>query len=111
MTQVGCCKICGQALFTGEHVLQHDPTEKGIKSRGTVVQCTSVFLDEFPEKLVDGKLIEDESEESKTEGKFKCPKCDARVGHWNWSGSQCSCGAWVTPAFQITSSKIDIKSR
>lgn len=43
------------------------------------------------------------------EGKLMCInyKCRARIGSFNWSGSQCSCGSWVSPAIQITKSKVD----
>lgn len=43
------------------------------------------------------------------EGKLICinHNCRARIGSFNWSGSQCSCGSWVSPAIQITKSKVD----
>jgi len=41
------------------------------------------------------------------EGKVACPKCATRIGSYNWSGMQCSCGAWVTPAVQVVKSKDD----
>lgn len=40
-------------------------------------------------------------------GKIHCPKCDAKLGSFDWSGSMCSCGAWITPAFHIVKSKVD----
>ena len=36
-----------------------------------------------------------------------CPKCKNELGNYHWSGNQCSCGEWITPAFQIANSKID----
>lgn len=42
------------------------------------------------------------------EGKFGCPKCDTKIGTWNWSGAQCSCGTWVVPAIQVPRSKVDL---
>ena len=33
--------------------------------------------------------------------------CKARLGSYNWAGSQSESGAWVTPAFQLHHSKID----
>jgi dual specificity phosphatase 12 len=44
---------------------------------------------------------------SDTEGKLACPKCSCKVGQWNWSGAQCSCGSWVTPAIQVPLSRVD----
>ena len=36
-----------------------------------------------------------------------CPKCDAKIGSFDWAGSMCSCGAWVTPAIHVAKSKVD----
>ncbi|KAL4420279.1 hypothetical protein ABPG77_005619 [Micractinium sp. CCAP 211/92] len=41
------------------------------------------------------------------QGKLYCPKCQARLGSFNWAGTQSSSGAWVTPAFQLHLSKLD----
>ena len=41
------------------------------------------------------------------EGKLHCPKCQTKVGHYSWTGAQCSCGTWVTPAINIPVSKVD----
>jgi hypothetical protein len=30
------------------------------------------------------------------------------VGSFHWAGSQCSCGAWVTPAIRVHKSSVDI---
>uniref|UniRef100_A0A0D9S399 Dual specificity protein phosphatase 12 n=1 Tax=Chlorocebus sabaeus TaxID=60711 RepID=A0A0D9S399_CHLSB len=36
-----------------------------------------------------------------------CPKCSAKLGSFNWYGEQCSCGRWITPAFQIHKNRVD----
>ncbi|OWK63984.1 Dual specificity protein phosphatase 12 [Lonchura striata] len=36
-----------------------------------------------------------------------CPKCTWKLGSFSWRGDQCSCGRWVTPAFQIHKSRVD----
>jgi len=41
------------------------------------------------------------------EGKLHCPKCKAKVGHYSWTGAQCSCGTWVTPAIMVPLSRVD----
>lgn len=41
------------------------------------------------------------------QGKLYCPKCQARLGSFNWSGKQSSSGAWVVPAFQLQLPKLD----
>jgi dual specificity phosphatase 12 len=45
---------------------------------------------------------------SGTDGKLCCSKCATKVGNWNWSGAQCSCGSWVVPAIQVPNSKVDL---
>ena len=45
---------------------------------------------------------------SAQEGRISCPKCSCKVGTWNWSGAQCSCGTWVAPALRIPKSKVDV---
>jgi hypothetical protein len=34
-------------------------------------------------------------------------RCQARLGSFNWSGSQSSSGAWVVPAFQLHTARLD----
>jgi len=49
-------------------------------------------------------------EDGALEGKLSCIHCGARLGYFNWAGIQCNCGSWVTPAFQIVKSKVDIST-
>lgn len=41
------------------------------------------------------------------DGKISCPRCDSKLGNYSWAGLQCSCGAWITPAFSLHKSKVD----
>lgn len=47
--------------------------------------------------------------EADDEKDLLCPnmRCKAKLGSKQWQGTQCSCGAWVTPAFKVLLSKID----
>ncbi|KAL0098073.1 protein-tyrosine phosphatase-like protein [Phycomyces blakesleeanus] len=40
-------------------------------------------------------------------GRIECPKCCSKLGSYNWSGEQCSCGQWVTPAFMLHRKQVD----
>ncbi|BGP40421.1 tyrosine protein phosphatase yvh1 [Rhodotorula kratochvilovae] len=42
-------------------------------------------------------------------GKIVCPnkRCGAKLGNFDWAGSQCSCGAWVCPGFALNVSRVD----
>jgi hypothetical protein len=110
----GCCMFCGQVLFEESDLEYHEPPTKkdgetcqGMVSISTpsVVKkdtCGSYFLNKQPDWM---------QPSSETLGKLSCGKCNKKMGLWNWSGSQCSCGTWVVPAFQINSSRVDIKKR
>ncbi|RLN54926.1 hypothetical protein BBJ28_00006268 [Nothophytophthora sp. Chile5] len=67
---------------------------------GHDVDCSSYFLEETQPWMDDDLLAE---------GKIHCPsaKCQSRLGALQWSGSQCSCGTWVTPSIKITKSRVD----
>lgn len=68
--------------------------------KGVGGKCSSVFISEMPD-WVEGT--------SGNHGRLICPKCKARVGSFSWSGAPCSCGKWVTPAFQFQLSRVDPK--
>ncbi|XP_042242891.1 dual specificity protein phosphatase MPK-4-like isoform X2 [Homarus americanus] len=45
---------------------------------------------------------------STLQGKLFCPKCQAKVGTYNWcAGCDCPCGAKIIPGFYFIPSKID----
>ncbi|POM68283.1 Tyrosine protein phosphatase 2 [Phytophthora palmivora] len=104
------CKKCRCVLFTSEQLALHEPEQHQISARrklkdlkhhvGTNVECSSYFLEETLSWMDEALLAE---------GKIHCPsaKCQARLGALQWSGSQCSCGTWVTPSIKITKSRVD----
>mmetsp|Transcript_3732 Transcript_3732/g.10574 ORF Transcript_3732/g.10574 Transcript_3732/m.10574 type:complete len:358 (-) Transcript_3732:15-1088(-) len=101
------CRMCRTVLF-GENNLAEDHKKAlhsfkrrpNHSSRGPAA-CQSLFCDESVlEWLAPGG--------ADVEGKLTCPYCNFKVGHWNWSGAQCSCGTWVVPAIQIPHGKIDV---
>ena len=62
--------------------------------------CQSLFVEQS--QWMENSVV------GSSQGKLTCPKCRARLGSFNWSGLQCSCGQWITPAFQIHKTKIDL---
>lgn len=110
------CRRCGERLFD-QSTVSHDMHQKkssadectsisdvktdwAVNDVGPRAKCTSVFLNSPPPWL--------ECTDS-NEGRLVCPKCDARVGNFRWSGSTCSCGKWVTPSFQFQLARVDPK--
>ncbi|KAJ2084763.1 tyrosine protein phosphatase yvh1 [Coemansia sp. S142-1] len=108
------CKKCRRALITGANVIDHQAgagqlafsynkrNANGVDTPHAFPQnraCSSLFVE--PMEWMDG--IRD----GLVENKINCPKCDAKLGSYNWSGAQCSCGKWITPSFQIHRNKVD----
>lgn len=123
---VYCCRLCSTFLFTSTQLSFHEPkkhqfswrkkrkqsnsvgapspsssTASAPQKASLVLQneCNSLFLQECPEWR------------PQVEGKIHCPKCKARVGSFSWSGAQCSCGTWVTPAICFQRARVDMKYR
>ncbi|KAL1199833.1 putative inactive dual specificity protein phosphatase-like [Cardamine amara subsp. amara] len=71
------------------------------KNPGDQNQCTSIFVE--PIKWMNSAMEDDVSE-----GKLLCPKCKAKIGSFDWSGSYCSCGSKIVPAFQLQMSRVDV---
>lgn len=42
------------------------------------------------------------------QGRIDCPKCACKLGFYSWSGEQCSCGRWITPAFMLHQKQVDL---
>lgn len=78
------CRGCRQVLF---REFLHGDNE-----------CTSYFI-EKPEWL--------NIDDLENEIKFKCPKCETKIGEVIFSGKKCSCQKWITPAYQLHKNKID----
>ncbi|XP_072985817.1 probable inactive dual specificity protein phosphatase-like At4g18593 isoform X2 [Typha latifolia] len=103
------CKKCRRIVASQENVIPH---EKGAgeqcfkwKKRDDrmatekKLECSSIFVEPLKwMQTVEGGNVEE---------KLWCFGCKARLGSFNWAGMQCSCGAWVNPAFQLHKSKID----
>lgn len=94
------CRKCRMILFGRDDLEVHVPSQHTFARRNAhgTARCESFFLTRGLDWMGDIGAVE---------GKFSCPKCDAKVGSWNWSGSQCSCGTWITPAIQLPSSRVD----
>ncbi|KAI9497137.1 protein-tyrosine phosphatase-like protein [Zychaea mexicana] len=133
------CKKCRYVLVNKEHILDHQPgkgqqafaytkrnADLNITSAAVTPtahhqqqqmlnpllaslgaannNCSSYFIEpmEWTAVLQDGHI----------EGRIDCPKCMAKLGQYNWSGAQCSCGRWITPAFMLHRKQVDeIKRR
>ncbi|NXN33551.1 DUS12 phosphatase, partial [Nycticryphes semicollaris] len=105
------CRKCRRALFRGSSILSHTegsgPTAFAHKRvtdaarlRGAGPgRCTSYFTE--PVQWMEPALL------GVLEGQLLCPKCTSKLGSFSWRGEQCSCGRWVTPAFQIHKSRVD----
>jgi dual specificity phosphatase 12 len=116
---VYCCRQCRMRLFAQRHVLPHNasddaPGHKAFQrnkrveaSKGNA--CTSVFVDFELLQWVRAPG-DDAATASNDEKDLLCPnaRCKVKLGSRLWQGTQCSCGAWVTPAFKVLLSRVDV---
>ncbi|XP_072220478.1 dual specificity protein phosphatase 12 isoform X2 [Leuresthes tenuis] len=100
------CRKCRRTLFRGSSVLSHTVGEgasafshKKSSNLTGEVQCTSYFIE--PVQWMEEALL------GVMNGQLLCPKCSSKLGSFNWFGDQCSCGRWVTPAFQLHRNRVD----
>lgn len=97
------CPQCRCPLFKGSDIIQHEATKLRpiAKKRKQFASkengCHSYFV-EKPEWLDATGRMNDT---------IYCPKCKIKLGHFNWYGSQCSCGEWIKPSFQFPKSRVD----
>ncbi|KAL3632575.1 hypothetical protein CASFOL_025559 [Castilleja foliolosa] len=106
------CKKCRRLVALQENVLDHVPGEgetsfewhkrRSSNSYSRDEECSSIFVEPLRWMTT--------VEEGGLEGKLLCAHCEARLGNFNWSGIQCSCGSWITPAFQLHKSRVDIST-
>ncbi|KAK9290506.1 hypothetical protein L1049_008676 [Liquidambar formosana] len=108
------CKKCRRVIALQENVVSHIPGEGetsfewlkrrsgNLFNKSDEFQCSSIFVEplRWMTAVVEGAL----------EGKLSCAHCESRLGYFNWSGIQCSCGSWITPAFQLHKSRVDIST-
>ncbi|CAB1317663.1 unnamed protein product [Coregonus sp. 'balchen'] len=102
------CKKCRRTLFRASSILSHTigngPTAFAYKKMsnlpsGDQTQCTSYFTE--PVQWMEHALL------GVMDGQLLCPKCSSKLGSFSWCGEQCSCGRWVTPAFQMHKNRVD----
>ncbi|RMC07643.1 hypothetical protein DUI87_17119 [Hirundo rustica rustica] len=99
------CRKCSSSILS--HTEGIGPTAFGHKrvtdsarlSGNGQEKCTSYFIE--PVQWMEPALL------GVMEGQLLCPKCTSKLGSFSWRGDQCSCGRWVTPAFQIHKSRVD----
>ncbi|CAN0922568.1 Dual specificity protein phosphatase 12 [Linum grandiflorum] len=108
------CKKCRRLVALQENVVGHVPGEGETSfswnkrksgnpfSKSDGADCSSIFIE--PLRWMTAV------EEGGLEGKLACAHCDARLGYFNWAGIQCSCGSWITPAFQLHKGRVDVST-
>lgn len=101
--QLYSCRMCRSELFTSSDFETHTSVQpkrfdKRTPQRDPQRDCSSYFL--APSAWM-GDLTEHT-------GKLYCPKCQCKLGEYNWSGNQCSCGRFVAPGFRVPKSNVDL---
>jgi DNA-directed RNA polymerase subunit RPC12/RpoP len=96
------CPQCRSVLFGSEDIILHEATKvrkfAGKRQKDSEGQDCQSFFIQKPEWL---------NALGRKSGSIHCPKCNYKIGHFSWVGSQCSCGEWVKPSFQVPKSRVD----
>ncbi|CAM6105567.1 unnamed protein product [Calypogeia fissa] len=107
------CRKCRRLVASQSNVISHssgleEPLFKSKRRSGGrgyddeygEPKCSSIFVEpmQWMTAVIEGHV----------EGKLFCASCQARLGNFHWAGLQCSCGAWVNPAFQLHKSRMDL---
>ena len=122
MATVYTCRKCRCLLFLHEDLMTHTASKQTFsykkKKKDRKATATATMSNASPST---NKKQDDECGVhflhlptewmSESEGKIHCPKCTTRLGSFSWSGSQCSCGSWITPSISFPKSKVDVKKR
>jgi dual specificity phosphatase 12 len=111
------CKRCRQALALSSSFVGHVPpgeeskqssfirkvpnSKRVISVQSASNTCSHFFVE--PLNWMKPEL----QDKQELEGKFQCPKCETKVGGYNWKGSRCSCGKWMVPAIHLQRAKVD----
>ncbi|XP_075689588.1 dual specificity protein phosphatase 12 isoform X2 [Rhinoderma darwinii] len=107
------CRKCRRSLFRAGSILNHalgDGPAAFVHKKLAALQvsdptkCTSLFVE--PVQWMEDALLGVMDGQVKLEP-LLCPKCNSKLGSFNWYGEQCSCGRWVTPAFQVHKNRVD----
>ncbi|KAF9419924.1 dual specificity phosphatase 12, partial [Entomortierella beljakovae] len=115
------CKKCRRALVARDSIITHTPGQgqnsfqyrkrtATLNVSQAVQSNDNIAIQAQPASVCQSYFVEPvEWIQSlhALEGKVSCPKCDSKLGSFNWAGAQCSCGAWVTPAFMLHRGKVD----
>ena len=99
------CKRCRTILF-GEVDLEDPPHAQSLHSFRKKSASKNIRNSACANHFLSSPLPWMDSMEG-MEGKLHCLECKSKVGHYSWTGAQCSCGTWVTPAIMIPMSKVD----
>ena len=104
------CRMCRTVLLDANHLAEDHIQNQHSFKKGPHLhtttggsRCQSLFCDESVLEWLAPRGAEYDAE-----GRLSCTKCSFKVGHYNWSGAQCSCGTWVVPAIQIHLGKVDV---
>ncbi|KAJ3211871.1 dual specificity phosphatase 12, partial [Clydaea vesicula] len=111
------CPKCRRILATMDNVINHEPGKGQVdfsyfkrdwmelikqneNTTSSNRSCSQYFIEpmEWIKGLQEGNL----------EGKIYCPCCEFKLGSFSWAGQTCSCGNWITPAFSLQKSKVDL---
>lgn len=99
------CRKCRSTLFFTSKIVPHAPgysiawwDTRWKEPDGSSLCHTSIFVEPTAWLFEQARALQ---------GRLTCPNCRSKLGHYNWSGVYCECGACAQPGFHITPSRVD----
>eukprot|EP00884_Botryococcus_braunii_P003464 jgi/Botrbrau1/13118/Bobra.0187s0075.1 len=104
------CRTCRRLVATSDNVAPEDLVVKNATHFFYGKRKTSPPSQTAPERTLFVEPLHWMEEVCRgVQGKLYCPQCKARLGSFNWAGTQNSRGSWVTPAFQLHLDRLDVE--
>uniref|UniRef100_A0A0N4ZYK6 protein-tyrosine-phosphatase n=1 Tax=Parastrongyloides trichosuri TaxID=131310 RepID=A0A0N4ZYK6_PARTI len=103
------CRKCRNLLFNSKELMFHKI------GNGSLYQIKNCDINKKEEKCEFGYFLMPLNWMSLKEisGKINCPKCNEKIGQYNWSGKECigewnkKCNGFITPWIYVQKGKVD----
>jgi len=104
------CKLCRKEVATRDDFMDHSNGHgRGTTNTSSTTKvpmigrsCSGYFIEPLP-------WTQEQATSGAPSGKLACPtpRCNAKLGNFDWAGSKCGCGEWVVPGFCLARGKVD----
>lgn len=111
------CKECQTDLFTNADISRHEQgsgmhdwfKKYSINQLNGMAADIECQRDLFTNQL-EWLMSQIDTPANPHSDSIKCPSCSTIIGEFNLNGSKCSCGKWISPAYEFDRNKLEQKT-